>query len=220
MVRHGFGYLVERFGLRPFRSFRERLFGSKPLMEPLHVLSEAERLRHALEELGVTFIKFGQILSTRHDLVPEEYIKELALLQDMVAPFGYDDVKKIVEKEFGKKIEDVFLSFDPEPIAAASIGQVHRAKLLEGDEVAVKVMRPDVERLVEIDLAIMMSLARFAEKHIKESKFFNPVGFVEEFSRIIRHEIDMCMKPRTLSGFTIISQEVKRSRYRRHTGNI
>ncbi len=190
MIRHGFGYVVERFGLRPFRSIREKLFGPRPLMEPLEALSEAERLRHALEELGTTFIKFGQILSTRHDLVPEEYIIELSKLQDRVPPFGYDEVKKVVEKEFGKKIEEIFMSFDPDPIAAASIGQVHRARLLDGDEVAVKVMRPGVEKLVETDLTILMSLAKFAEKHIKESKFFNPVGFVEEFSRIIRQEID------------------------------
>lgn len=201
MVKHGFGYLVERFGLRPFRSFREKLFGPRPQIEPLQVLSEAERLRHALEELGPTFIKFGQILSTRHDLVPETYITELARLQDMVAPFRYDEAREVIEKELGKKIEDVFLSFDPEPIAAASIGQVHRAKLLEGDEVAVKVMRPGVEKLVEIDLAIMMSLARFAEKHIKESKFFNPVGFVEEFSRIIRHEIDYVHEAKNAERF-------------------
>ncbi len=190
MIRHGFGYVVERFGLRPFRSIREKLFGPRPLMEPLEALSEAERLRHALEELGTTFIKFGQILSTRHDLVPEEYIIELSKLQDRVPPFGFDEVKKVVEKEFGKKIEDIFISFDPGPIAAASIGQVHRARLLDGNEVAVKVMRPGVEKLVETDLVILMSLAKFAEKHIKESKFFNPVGFVEEFSRIIRQEID------------------------------
>ncbi len=201
MVRHGFGYLVERFGQRPFRSFREKVFGPRPQIEPLQALSEAERLRHALEELGPTFIKFGQILSTRHDLVPEAYITELARLQDMVAPFGYDEARKVIEKELGKQIEDVFLSFDPEPIAAASIGQVHRARLLEGDEVAVKVMRPGVERLVEIDLAIMMSLARFAERHIKESKFFNPVGFVEEFSRIIRHEIDYVHEAKNAERF-------------------
>lgn len=201
MIRYGFGYLVDRFGLRPVRSFRKRLFGQKPNSEQLLVISEAERLRHALEELGVTFIKFGQILSTRHDLVPEEYIKELAMLQDMVPPFGYDEAEKVVEKEFGKKLDEIFLSFDNEPIAAASIGQVHRARLLGGEEVAVKVMRPGVEKQVDTDLAIMMSLARFAEKHIKESKFFNPVGFVEEFSRIIRHEIDYVHEAKNAERF-------------------
>jgi len=201
MIRHGFGYLVERFGLRPVRSLRERLFGPRLKPEHLLAISEAERLRHALEELGVTFIKFGQILSTRHDLVPDEFIKELATLQDNVPPFGYDEAKKLVEKEFGKKLDEIFLSFDPEPIAAASIGQVHRARLLDGEEVAVKVMRPGVEKQVDTDLAIMMSLARFAEKHIKESKFFNPVGFVDEFSRIIRHEIDYVHEAKNAERF-------------------
>lgn len=201
MIRHGFGYLVERFGLRPVRSLRERLFGPRLKTEHLLAISEAERLRHALEELGVTFIKLGQILSTRHDIVPEEYIKELATLQDNVPPFGYDEAKKLVETEFGKKLDEVFLSFEPEPIAAASIGQVHRARLLGGEEVAVKVMRPGVEKQVDTDLAIMMSLARFAEKHIKESKFFNPVGFVDEFSRIIRHEIDYVHEAKNAERF-------------------
>ncbi len=190
MVRHGFGYLVDKFGLRPMRSFRERIFGPRPLMEQLLILSEAERLRLALQELGPTFIKFGQILSTRHDFVPPEYIKELSKLQDNVPPFGYEQAKKLIEKETGKKIEEIFSSFDNEPLAAASIGQVHRAKLLGGEEVAVKVMRPGVEEIIETDLAILKNLAKFAEKHIKESKFFNPVGFVDEFSRIIRHEVD------------------------------
>ncbi len=188
MVRHGFGYLVDRLGLHPFRSLRERLLGP-PIREQLLILSEAERLRLALEELGPTFIKFGQVLSTRDDLIPEEYIKELSKLQDQVPPFEYAEVKKTVEKELGKTIEEAFLSFDTEPIAAASIGQVHCARLHTGEEVVVKVMRPGVEELIETDLFILMGLARFIEKHIKESKFFNPVGFMEEFSRVMRQEI-------------------------------
>jgi ubiquinone biosynthesis protein len=191
MIKHGFGYLVERFGLRPFRSFREKLFGPKPLKEQMLLFSEAQRLRLALEELGPTFIKFGQILSTRHDIIPEEYIKELEKLQDHVQPFEFSEAKKVIEKEFGgKKIEEIFLKFNPEQIASASIGQVYRATLLEGEEVAVKVMRPGIEEIIETDLSILMSFARFAQKHIKESIFFNPVGFVGEFSRIIRLEID------------------------------
>ncbi len=190
LIRHGFGYIVDRIGLRPFRSVREKIFGPRPLREQLLILSEAERLRLALEELGPTFIKFGQILSTRHDLIPEEYIRELSKLQDSVPAFEYSEVKASVEKEFGQIIEEIFLSFDPEPIAAASIGQVHHAVLSGGEEVAVKVMRPGIERIIEIDLFILMSLAKFVEKHIKESKFFNPVGYIEEFSRVMRQEID------------------------------
>lgn len=190
MIKHGFGYLVDRFGLRPFRSFREKLFGPKPLKEQILILSEALRLRLALEELGPTFIKFGQILSTRHDLVPKEYIEELEKLQDNVPPFELSEAKKVIEREFEEKIEDIFRTFNPEQIAAASIGQVYRATLYQGEEVAVKVMRPGIETIIETDIAILMGMARFAEKHLKESKFFNPVGFVEEFSRIIKHEID------------------------------
>lgn len=203
MIRHGFGYLVDRFGLRPFRSLREKLFGQRPLKEQLLILSEAERLRRALEELGPTFIKFGQILSTRHDLIPSEYIQELSRLQDRVLPFEYSEAKKVIEKEFGKNIEEVYHSFNPKQIAAASIGQVYRATLSGGEEVAVKVMRPGVEEIIETDLAILMSLARFAEKHIKESKFFNPVGFVDEFSRIIRHEIDYAHEAQNAERFYV-----------------
>ncbi|MCZ7357199.1 MAG: AarF/ABC1/UbiB kinase family protein [Candidatus Methanoperedens sp.] len=203
LIRHGFGYLVDRFGLRPFRSFREKVFGPRPLREQLLVLSEAERLRLALEELGTTFIKFGQILSTRHDLIPPEYIEELSKLQDRVPPFEFAEVKKVIEREFGKNIEEIFLSFDPEPLAAASIGQVHRARLAGGEEVAVKVMRPGVEDVIQTDLAILMSLAKFAEKHIKESKFFNPVGFVDEFSRIIRQEIDYAHEAQNAERFYV-----------------
>ncbi|HLB70152.1 MAG: AarF/ABC1/UbiB kinase family protein [Candidatus Methanoperedens sp.] len=190
MIRHGFGYIVDRIGLRPFRSLREKLLGPRPLREHVLILSEAERLRLAFEELGPTFIKFGQILSTRHDLIPVEHIKELSKLQDRVPAFEYSEVEKSIEKELGKRIEEIFLSFDPEPIAAASIGQVHYAKLAGGEEVAVKVMRPGIEKVIEIDLFILMNLARFIEKHIKDSKFFNPVGFMEEFSRTMRLEID------------------------------
>lgn len=190
MIKHGFGYLVDRFGLRPFKSFRDKLFGPRPLKDEMLSLSEAKRLRLAFEELGPTFIKFGQILSTRQDVVPQVYLQELEKLQDKVPPFEFLEAKKVIEKEFGKKIEDIFHTFNPEQIAAASIGQVYRAALNGGEEVAVKVMRPGVEDIIETDLAILSSMARFAQKHIKESKFFNPVGFIDEFSRIIRQEID------------------------------
>ncbi|MCZ7383140.1 MAG: AarF/ABC1/UbiB kinase family protein [Candidatus Methanoperedens sp.] len=201
MIKHGFGYLVDRFGLRPFRSFREKMFGPRPLREQMLLLSEAQRLRLALEELGPTFIKFGQILSTRYDLIPEEYIQELSRLQDSAPAFEFSEAKKVIEKEFGRKLEEIFQSFNPEQIASASIGQVYRAILSGGEEVAVKVMRPGVEDIIETDLAILMSLAIFAEKHIKESKFFNPVGFVDEFSRVMKQEIDYAHEAQNADRF-------------------
>ncbi|MCZ7401831.1 MAG: AarF/ABC1/UbiB kinase family protein [Candidatus Methanoperedens sp.] len=208
MVKHGFGYLVDRFGLRPFRSFREKLFGPKPLKEQMLLLSEAQRLRLALEELGPTFIKSGQILSTRHDLIPTEYIQELEKLQDRVRPFDFSEARNVIEKDFGgKKIEEIFQKFNPEQIASASIGQVYRATLSGGEEVAVKVMRPGIEELIENDLSILMSLAKFAQKHIKESKFFNPVGFVDEFSRIIRLEIDYTHEAQNANRFFLNFKE-------------
>ena len=208
MIKHGFGYLVDRFGLRPFRSFRERLFGPKPLKEQMLLLSEAQRLRLALEELGPTFIKSGQILSTRHDIVPVEYINELEKLQDRVLPFDFSEARNVIEKDFGgKKIEEIFRKFNPEQIASASIGQVYRATLLGGEEVAVKVMRPGIEDMIENDLSILLSLARFAQKHIKESKFFNPVGFVDEFSRIMRLEIDYTHEAQNADRFFLNFKE-------------
>ncbi|MCZ7405432.1 MAG: AarF/ABC1/UbiB kinase family protein [Candidatus Methanoperedens sp.] len=189
LIKHGFGYAFDRFGLRPFRSLKERITKPKPLREQLLQISEAERLRLAFEELGPTFIKFGQILSTRHDLIPEEYIRELSRLQDQVPPFEFIEAKKMVEKELGKNMDEIFSEFDQKPIASASIGQVYRGRLTTGEEVAVKVMRPGIEEIIENDLLILMSMARFFEKHVKASKFFNPVGFIEEFSRVMRQEI-------------------------------
>jgi len=189
LIKHGFGYAFDRFGLRPFRSLKERITRPKPLKEQLLQISEAERLRLAFEELGPTFIKFGQILSTRHDLIPEEYIRELSKLQDRVPAFEFIDAKKMVETELGKNLDEIFSEFDQKPIASASIGQVYRGRLSTGEEVAVKVMRPGIEEIIENDLLILMSMARFFEKHVKASKFFNPIGFIEEFSRVMRQEI-------------------------------
>jgi ubiquinone biosynthesis protein len=208
MIKHGFGYLVDRYGLRPSHPLRGWL-KSKPLKEQLILLSEAERLRLALEELGPTFIKFGQILSTRHDLVPGEFIRELSKLQDSVPSFRFSDVQKIIKTELGKKIDAVFISFNPEPLAAASIGQVHMAKLPGNVDVIVKVMRPGIEKIIETDLALLLSLARFAKKHIKDSKIFNPVGVIEEFSRIIRQEIDYTHEAQNADRFFLNFKDSK-----------
>src|SRR4029079_714363 len=113
-----------------------------------------------LDELGPTFVKFGQLLSTRPDVIPQDIIVELRKLQDEVTPFPFSDVRRMVETELGLTVEQAFVSFDQTPIAAASIGQVHRATLPTGDEVVVKVQRPEAPRQVESDLQLMRSAAR------------------------------------------------------------
>jgi ubiquinone biosynthesis protein len=152
--------------------------------------TRAERIRMAFEELGPTYIKLGQVLSTRPDLVPPDFVAELAKLQDEVPPFPFNDARKIVEAELGKPLEDVFTTFDEKPLASASIGQVHRAERLDGETVAVKVQRPGIKKIIEVDLEIMLHLATLAEKHIEELSFHRPVKIVEEFAKTLERELD------------------------------
>ena len=149
-----------------------------------------ERLRLALEELGPTFIKFGQILSARRDLVNDEYYAELCKLHDDVPTFPGSKAKKIFAEEIGVSVEQAFSDFDEEPLAGASIAQVHRAVTKEGAIVAVKVQRPDIQPVIDRDLAIILDLAKFVEKHVPDIATLNPVGVVQEFSETIRKELD------------------------------
>jgi ubiquinone biosynthesis protein len=149
-----------------------------------------ERLRLALEELGPTFIKFGQILSSRRDLVNGDYYIELCKLQDKVPTFPGKDAKRIFELETGVSIRKAFAKFDEEPMAGASIAQVHRATTHEGAVVAVKVQRPDIQPLVERDLSILVDLASLVEKHVPDLASMNPVSVVEEFSETLIKEMD------------------------------
>jgi ubiquinone biosynthesis protein len=153
-------------------------------------LTTPQKIVLMLEELGPTFIKLGQILSTRPDIVPGEYIIELKKLQDNVPGFDYEKAKEQIESEFKCSMEDIFLKFEKQPIAAASIGQVHRAVFKTGQDVVVKVQRPDIDRLINTDLEILIHLARLLEKHIPESRIYDPVGIVEEFADAIRKELD------------------------------
>jgi ubiquinone biosynthesis protein len=150
-----------------------------------------EKIRLAMEELGPTFIKFGQIMSNRHDLFSQEFIDELTKLQDEVPPFPTEEAVQIIEEELDRPIEEVFRYFDPEPIAAASIAQVHQAVLPNGDEVVVKVRRPNIESLVETDVDIMLRLARIIERRIPHSELFRPQNLVREFREQIREEMDL-----------------------------
>lgn len=149
-----------------------------------------ERLRLALEELGPTFIKFGQILSSRRDLITNDYFIELTKLQNEVPPFPGKEAREIVERELGHPVRALYSDFHEKPIGSASIAQVHRAILKDGTPVAIKIQRPDIEKTITLDVAILHDLARFVEKHVPESAGLNPTGVVQEFTETLQRELD------------------------------
>jgi ubiquinone biosynthesis protein len=184
-VRHGFGYVVD--GHRDTSGETGTARG--------------RHLREMLDELGPTFVKFGQLLSTRPDVVPPDIIIELRGLQDDVRPFPFTDVERTIREELGQPIERLFLDFDEQPLAAASIGQVHRATLPNGRAVAVKVQRPNAPRQIEADLALMYQAARLVKERIRALDFIDANEIVDEFSRSIRQELDYRLEARNADGF-------------------
>lgn len=163
--------------------------------------AQAIWIRETLLELGPTFIKLGQLFSTRADLFPAEYVEELTKLQDRVPAFSYDLVEKIIYEDFGRRIPELFRSFDPIPMAAASLGQVHRAQLLSGEEVVVKVQRPGLRQLFDIDLAILKGIARYFQNHPQWGKGRDWMGIYEECRRILYEEIDYLNEGRNADTF-------------------
>lgn len=196
-VKYGFQPFVERLHLTGLLTLTQRLM----LRKPVHDLSDAQRLRLALEELGPSFIKVGQLLSTRPDVLPEEFIIELLKLQDEVQPIPYSSMVKVIEDEFKRPVRELFERIDERPIAAASIAQVHRAVLSTGAEVAVKVQRPDIEGVIETDISILKYLARLISRHMPESRLYDPKGMVEEFSRVIKRELDFTLEASYMEKF-------------------
>lgn len=189
LFRYGFGDLVDTLKIEQYLEIGLQMI-SRKRREKIERLTRAERVRMALEELGPTFIKMGQILSTRPDLMPVEFIRELGKLQDHVPPFEYTKAKKIVEMELDVPIDEVFEYFDKVPMASASIGQVHRARLTDGEEVVVKIQRPDIRKTVEVDLEIILHLASLMERHLKEMEIHRPTLIVEEFAGSLEKELD------------------------------
>ena len=185
LSRHGFGDVVERLGLGG-------LLPSKVLnwMDADSGKSLGERMRLAFQELGPTFVKLGQVLSMRPDLIPDSVVVELVKLQDDVHPLPYLTIKEIVEKEIGQPIHHVFQDFSEMPLAAASIGQVHSARLKTGQDVVIKVLRPDIRPLIERDVALLSMLAELFEKYFPELRVLNPKVFVEEFFKTLQYELD------------------------------
>lgn len=204
LVKYQFGNLVEQSGIK--KSFKFKFSRKDDFEEDLDD-NAPERLRLVLEELGTTFIKVGQVLSTRPDLVGKNVADELAKLQDKVPPFPYESVRKVVEEELEGPIEEFFKEFEEEPIASASIAQVHRAKLIDGTEVAVKVQRLDIEEQIKKDIVLMRYLAKQANKRIKNLKYYNIPLIVDEFEAVIEKEIDFSQEARNLEKFRTIFED-------------
>jgi ubiquinone biosynthesis protein len=184
-VRHGFGFVLE--GRRAPQSETATVRG--------------RHLREMLDELGPTFVKFGQLLSTRPDIVPPDIISELRGLQDDVTPFPYADVERVVLEDLHQPISRLFVEFDEEPLAAASIGQVHRAVLPNGRRVAVKVQRPNAPRQIESDIQLLEQAARLVKERVRALDFVDTREIVDEFARSIRQELDYRQEGRNAQAF-------------------
>ncbi len=187
LSHHQFGYIVDMLGLSRF--ITSRLTKKKTIPGEGEIANMWVRTRMVLEDLGGTYIKMGQMLSTRADILPPEMVVELEKLQDHVPHFPFDDVKRIIEKELGSPIDALFLSFDPVPFASASIGQVHKAMLTKGDKVVVKIQRPEVQSSVKVDSEILLDAARFLEgRKIFKAYHFVPVA--QEIKDFLEGETD------------------------------
>ncbi len=184
----GFGFLVEELGLDELLSLPKRIILRQAKND--EEKSRGERIRIFIEGMGTTFIKLGQIASTRPDLIPKDIIDELEKLQSDVPPFSFDDVKKVIEESLDVKTEDVFQSIEEMPIGSASTGQVHKAVTIDGETVAVKVQRPNIEKIVRTDLEILHHLATLAEQRMEWARRYHLTDMIEEFSEAILDELD------------------------------
>src|SRR5213082_2809821 len=200
MVRHGFGYFLEAHKLTdllPGRSSELRLAAASAD----GASARGQHLRDLLDELGPTFVKFGQLLSTHPDVVPPDIISELRGLQDDVRPFPFEQAERVIEEDLGNSIERLFLDFEREPVAAASIGQVHRATLPNGKRVAVKVQRPGAPQKIEADLNLLYQAARLVKERVRALDFVDTRQLVDEFARSIRKELDYRQEARNAQNF-------------------
>ncbi len=210
LFKYGFSDLVDRLHIDQYLETGLQMINRKP-REQLDRHSRPARLRMALEELGPTFIKLGQLLSTRPDFIPPEYLDELAKLQDSVPPFTYEEVQQIFQEELGKDPSEIYEYFDSTPLAAASIGQVHSARLAADQggtehggnrDVVIKVQRPGIENTIAVDLEILAHIARLMEEHLEEVQGHRPTAIVHEFARSLSREIDFTIELSNIQRFS------------------
>ncbi|MDP6641984.1 MAG: AarF/ABC1/UbiB kinase family protein [Candidatus Nanoarchaeia archaeon] len=202
LFKHEFGYFIERLDLKKYLRFNRKIQQAKFSEQTL----TPKRFRLAMEELGGSFIKLGQLLSLRPDLLPKEYCEEFFKLQDNVRPLSYRQVKSIIEKEFKQPLRQIFKSLDKHPIASASIGQVHKGKLKSGEKVAVKVQRPNMKELFEADIDIMYKLAGMLEKRVPETKLYRPTQIIKEFEEYTKKELDHSQEAKNIDDFSKVNQ--------------
>lgn len=188
-AKHGFADIVDRTDLGKYLPSTWRQFA-----ESTADLSVPERLRHSFEELGPTFVKLGQLLSTRPDLLPDSYIQEFVKLQDSVQPLPFEVIKDVIEKELGNPLAESFLIVEAAPLAAASIGQVHQAVLKTGEKVVIKVQRPGIETQIHNDISLLAFIAGLLEKYIPETRTISPTIIVDEFFRTLSYELDFIVE--------------------------
>ena len=186
-LRHGLGYFLQKFGLGDRTALTNVTMGASGSAKNHYLL--ASNLKEALVELGPTFVKLGQLLSTRPDILPPVYIEELEKLQDKVDPISWEELTRVLNQELGPT-DKIFAEFNPEPLAAASIGQVHRARLFTGEEVIVKVQRPGIETKVRNDFEILKGLARISENRSVEASRLGILAMVEDYRRTLLRELD------------------------------
>lgn len=192
IFKYGFDNILDVMNIDHYIESGLKLFhlgGSEP-HEKIDKLTRNQRIRMALEELGTTFIKMGQILSSRPDLIPVDLIDELSLLQDKIPSFDFEKVKTIIASEFGRPWQDIFSFIEEKPFASASIGQVHRASIRKNQRIAIKVQRPGIRKVIEADLEIMHHIASIIERNIEEAAVFRPVKIIEEFAKTLEKELD------------------------------
>lgn len=188
LTQHGFGHVVDRMNLRRFVPLRR--WGRAASAEDLETLGVGSRLVQVCNDLGPTFVKLGQLATTRPDLLPAEVVDELKTLQDRVAPFETSIALELVHQELGAPVDELYQSFSTEPIASGSIGQVYRAVATDGTEVVVKVKRPGIDRTIRLDLFLLKSLAEMMEHFLPELRVYRPVMLIDELEQTLLRELD------------------------------
>ncbi len=201
LIKYGFGHIVEQLNIDYYIELGKRIVSLGTASRELERLTQAARFRLALEELGPTFIKLGQLLSTRADIVPPDVLEELQQLQDHIPAVPTEQIMAQIHRELGYPVEELFETFEDTPLATASIAQVHRATLKNGEQIVCKVRRPNIESVIETDTDIMMGMAYLVEKHLPGGDMYDPVGLVKEFRRTIYRELDFSREGRTTERF-------------------